>query len=95
MKKQKSLVERVKAAERRERDAKRRMMDAQRRLIQADLIAQGSMMLVAALAHKQGPVVHISGEELEESKKIEYMCRKVEDGSMDMVEAGYFDKFLE
>ena len=94
MKKQKSLIERVRDAERRERDAKRRMMDMQKRIVHTDLIAQGSMIWVSALARKIGPVVHISAEELEKGKQVGYKCRQVEDGSVDMIEKGYFDSFL-
>ena len=93
MKKRKSLIKRVKDAERRERDAKRRMMDMQQRLINADLIAQGSMIWVSALARKLGPVVHISAKEVEKWKMVAYKCRKVENGSVDMIEEGYFEKF--
>lgn len=70
-------------------------MDMQQRMINADLIAQGSMIWVSALARKLGPVVHISAAEIERGKMVAYKCRTVENGSVDMIEEGYFEKFNE
>lgn len=92
MKKKKSLMERVKLAERREQDAKRRMNDMQRRLIQADLQLQGTLIWLFSLACTVGPVIHISAEEVKKGKTVSYHLRMNENGSMDMIEEGYFER---
>lgn len=79
-------------AERRERDAKRRMRDKDREMRRSNAIADGSMLWVAALASKFGPVVHITAEEFDKAKGLTYLARKNENGSMDMVLEGYEDK---
>ena len=89
MKKKMSLMERVKIAERREAERDRK------RFMEADLIAKGAMVWVSALARREGPVIHVSAEEIEKARAGKYKCRMVADGSVDMVEEGYFEKFYE
>ena len=62
---------------------------------EADLIAKGAMVWVSALARREGPVIHVSAEEIEKARAGKYKCRMVADGSVDMVEEGYFEKFYE
>lgn len=92
-KKSQSLIERVHLAERRQREAERRFEQERSRRIKADMIAQGATVWMAALAKREGPVIHVSAEEIARARETEYKCRMVEDGSVDMVEAGYFEKF--
>ena len=91
MKKKMSLMERVKIAERREAEAKRQAERDRKRFMEADLIAKGAMVWVSALARREGPVIHVSAEEIEKARA----GRMVADGSVDMVEEGYFEKFYE
>jgi DNA-binding transcriptional MocR family regulator len=62
--------------------------------MEADLIAKGAMVWVSALARREGPVIHVSAEEIEKARAGKYKCRMVADGSVDMVEEGYFEKHL-
>ena len=66
-----------------------------KRFMEADLIAKGAMVWVSALARREGPVIHVSAEEIEKARAGKYKCRMVADGSVDMVEEGYFEKFYE
>lgn len=50
---------------------------------------------MSALARREGPVIHVSAEEIEKARAGKYKCRMVADGSVDMVEEGYFEKFYE
>lgn len=95
MKKKMSLMERVKIAERREAEAKRQAERDRKRFMEADLIAKGAMVWVSALARREGPVIHVSAEEIEKARAGKYKCRMVADGSVDMVEEGYFEKIYE
>ena len=85
----------VKIAERREAEAKRQAERDRKRFMEADLIAKGAMVWVSALARREGPVIHVSAEEIEKARAGKYKCRMVADGSVDMVEEGYFEKFYE
>ena len=87
-----SLTKRIELAQRREMDAKRRMMDKDREMRRSNAIADGSMVWVTALATKIGPVVHLSKEEFTEGKKLKYVVRRNEDGSMDMCLEGHEDE---
>lgn len=93
MKKRKSLIKRVEDAERRERDAKRRMMDMQQRMIHADLMFQGTLVYLFAVVNQVGPVVHISAEDVKKAKTSGYKYKRLPDGSIDIIEEGYFEKF--
>ena len=95
MKKKMSLMERVKIAERREAEAKRQAERDRKRFMEADLIAKGAMVWVSALARREGTVIHVSAEEIETARAGKYICSMVADGSVDMVEEGYFEKFYE
>ena len=87
-----SLTKRIELAQRREIDAKRRMMDKDREMRKSNAIADGSMVWVTALAAKIGPVVHLSKDEFNEGKKLKYVVRRNEDGSMDMCLEGHEDE---
>lgn len=91
-KEKRSLVKRIEAAQRREMDAKRRMLNKDREMRRSNAIADGSMVWVTALAAKIGPVVHLSEEEFSAGKKLKYVVRKNEDGSMDMCLEGHEDE---
>lgn len=95
MKKKMSLMERVKIAERRAAEAKRQAARDRKRFMEADLMVKGAMVWVSALARREGPVIHITAEEIEKARNGKYKCRIVENGSVDMVEEGYFEKFYE
>lgn len=84
-----SLTKRIELAQRREIDAKRRMMDKDKEMRRSNAIADGSMVWVTALAAKIGPVVHLSKEEFTAGKRLKYVVRRNEDGSMDMCQEGY------
>ena len=75
--------------------AKRLAERDSKRFMEADLIAKGAMGWVSALARRDGPVIHVSAEEIEKARAGKYKCRMVADGSVDMVEDGYFEKFYE
>ena len=75
MKKKMSLMERVKIAERREAEAKRQAERDRKRFMEADLIAKGAMVWVSALARREGPVIHVSAEEIEKARAGKYKCR--------------------
>ena len=79
MKKKMSLMERVKIAERREAEAKRQAERDRKRFMEADLIAKGAMVWVSALARREGPVIHVSAEEIEKARAGKYKCRMVAD----------------
>ena len=72
-----------------------RQRGTEKRFMEADLIAKGAMVWVSALARREGPVIHVSAEEIEKARAGKYKCRMVADGSVDMVEEGYFEKFYE
>ncbi len=95
MKKKMSLMERVRIAEQREAEAKRQAARDRKRFMEADMIAKGAMVYVSALARREGPVIHISAEEIKKAREGKYRCRRVEDGSLDMMEEDYFEKFYE
>ncbi|WP_227145073.1 hypothetical protein [Lacrimispora sp. 210928-DFI.3.58] len=71
-------------AERKERDAKRRLLEKDERMRRANAIADGSQLWITVLAARLGDVVHIDAEEFEAAKKIRYLARRNQDGSMDM-----------
>lgn len=93
MKKKRSLIERVKEAERRERDAERRMRQLQARLEKTERLAKGGTVWVAALAARIGPIVHVPKEEIEAARMAGYKARVVEDGSVDLIKDGYLGSF--
>lgn len=79
-------------AERKERDAKRRMIEKDREMRRSNAIADGSVLWVTALASKIGPAIHITAEEFDKAKKLTYLARKNDDGSMDMALEGFEDR---
>ena len=76
-------------------NGERQRQNARQRGTEKDLIAKGAMVWVSALARREGPVIHVSAEEIEKARAGKYKCRMVADGSVDMVEEGYFEKFYE
>lgn len=90
--KKKSLIERMKEAERREEHAKRRVKGLYDRIKQAELVSKGAEVVVVAIAEKIGPVVHISAEELEQAKEITYSVKVNEDKSVDMIRSDMIEK---
>ena len=69
------------------------MTDMQQRMIHTDLMYQGALIWMFALAYKMGPKIHISAEDIKKSKTVGYKFSTSSDGSIDIVEDGYSEKF--
>ena len=65
-------------------DEKGRRAAEDERMRRANAIADGSQLWITVLAARLGDVVHIDAEEFEAAKKIRYLARRNQDGSMDM-----------
>lgn len=91
----KSLMERVKWAEKRERDSKRRMENMRHELRTANAISDGSQIWVNILANMIGPEFQVSKDEVECSKSVVYMVCVNPDGSYGFMQQGLHGMYEE
>lgn len=89
--KQMSLVKQVQQAKRAEDAMWKRLKNKEAEARRANAISDGAMIWVTILASLIGDAVHITKDQIDMGKQLEYVVRMNTDGSMDVVRKGLED----